>query len=65
MLTRSICYLLPVSMINWATLLKMTAFSYLKTIRPLSQLCKTKSKYTADCEAFSKITGLAIKDKGT
>ncbi len=58
------CYRLPISMINWTTLFMMTALSYLKTIWPLFQLSKTKSKYTADCEAIAKIAGLAIKDKG-
>ncbi len=61
---RSICYLLPISMINRTILFKMTDLAYLKTIWPLFQCWKSESKYTADREAFSKIAGLAIKDKG-
>ncbi len=62
--TLLICHVLPISLINWTTLFKMVTISYLKTICPLFQLRKTKSKYTADCKAFSNIARLAFKDEG-
>ncbi len=60
---RSICYLLPISLIIWTTLFKMLTLSYLKAICPLFQLWKTTPKHTADWEAFLKIARRAIKDK--
>ncbi len=62
--TRSICYLLPISMINWATPFMMTALSNVKRSSPQLQLWKTQSKYTTDCEAILKIAGLDFNDKG-
>ncbi len=38
--TRSLCYLIPISMINWAMHFKMAALSYAKTIYQLFQIWK-------------------------
>ncbi len=47
-----------------ATHFNVTALCHLKTICPLYQIWKTKLKYAANWEAFSKIVRPAIKDNG-